>query len=72
LLHIFADFACQSVETSERKKERGRIAWAIAGAIGHYAVDWTRKFGIQPIGLGAALDQLAHLAVILGLALFPW
>lgn len=97
LLHIAADFTCQSAETSERKGERGRhlllhalaaggfplavaslvigdpiitIAWAIAGVIGHYAVDWTRKFGVRPIGLGAVLDQLAHLAVILGVTLF--
>jgi hypothetical protein len=46
------------------------IAWAIAGAAGHYAVDWTRKFGMQPIGLGVALDQASHLAMILGITLF--
>lgn len=39
--------------------------WALAGAATHYAVDWTRKFGLRHEALATALDQLCHLAVIL-------
>lgn len=43
------------------------IAGSVIGAIGHYVVDRTRKFGMPRLALGVALDQACHLmlAVIL-------
>jgi hypothetical protein len=45
------------------------IAWATAGAASHYAVDWTRKFGLRQLWPGVILDQAGHLLIILVLAL---
>ena len=44
------------------------VTWAIAGATIHYAVDWTRKFGLRNQTLGAALDQACHALTVLALA----
>jgi len=33
-------------------------------SISHYAIDWTRKFGIENMKLGAIVDQAAHLIVL--------
>jgi hypothetical protein len=46
------------------------LVWSVAGAISHYAVDWTRKFGLRREAFGAAADQLCHVLTILVLALF--
>jgi len=45
------------------------LVWASVGFLAHYGVDFTRKFGVKHIAVGAALDQAAHLATILALAL---
>jgi hypothetical protein len=45
------------------------LTWAVAGALSHYAVDWTRKFGLRHRALGCTLDQACHLLTILVLAL---
>ena len=42
------------------------IVWAVAGAAGHYAVDWTHKFNMRSVSLGVVLDQAGHLVMILG------
>ena len=39
-----------------------------AGIISHYAVDWTRKFGLRCWWEGVAADQLCHLIVMALLA----
>ena len=44
------------------------VVWAVGGAIVHYAVDWTRKFGLRNQALGSALDQACHVLTILALA----
>lgn len=44
------------------------VTWAVAGATIHYAVDWTRKFGLRNQAVGAALDQVCHVLTILALA----
>jgi hypothetical protein len=96
LLHIFADFTCQSSETAARKEERGRhllvhalvaggvplavaglmtgnpataLTWVSVGVVSHYAVDWTRKFGLRQAALGVILDQACHLATIVVLTM---
>jgi hypothetical protein len=99
LLHITADFTCQTTETALRKKESDRhllihalvagglpmiaaglatanpvvtITWTIIGVFSHYAVDWTRKFGLRQVALGIILDQACHLLTILILVLAGW
>ncbi len=37
---------------------------AVVGAVSHYAVDWTRKFGLPAWWKGIAADQLCHLIVV--------
>jgi hypothetical protein len=96
LLHIFADFTCQSSETAAHKEERGRhllvhalaaggiplavaglitgnpataLTWISVSVVSHYAVDWTRKFGLRQAALGVILDQACHLATIVALTM---
>ena len=45
------------------------LVWTIIGITSHYAVDWTRRFGMRDTALGVVLDQCAHLAIILTLVL---
>ena len=45
------------------------LPWTAAGAAIHFAVDWTRKFGLRSLPLAVGLDQACHLAVILALTL---
>jgi hypothetical protein len=45
------------------------IVWTLLGTASHYAVDWTRKFGVRRLALGVLLDQTCHVATILILAL---
>ena len=45
------------------------IVWTALGTVSHYAVDWTRKFGVRRLALGIVLDQTCHVATILILAL---
>jgi hypothetical protein len=45
------------------------VTWAAVGAASHYAVDWTRKFGLQQMALAVASDQACHLLTILVLVL---
>jgi hypothetical protein len=45
------------------------VIWMVAGVISHYAVDWTRKFGLRHVGLAASSDQACHLLTILALVL---
>lgn len=40
------------------------LVWATVGIISHYAVDWTRKFGLGETMVGFVVDQIAHLAAI--------
>lgn len=44
-------------------------AWSLAGAVSHYLIDWTRKFGIRSTLAGVVLDQAAHAATILAVVL---
>jgi hypothetical protein len=46
------------------------FAWAISGAASHYAIDWTRKFGMESVLLSAILDQACHILIILVVTLF--
>ena len=41
------------------------ILWTALGVAGHYAVDWTRKFGLRNEAMGHFLDQVCHIATIL-------
>lgn len=41
------------------------LIWMAIGAASHWAVDWTRRFGIRNPLLAALADQICHLAVIL-------
>ncbi|MCX7682964.1 MAG: DUF3307 domain-containing protein [Anaerolineae bacterium] len=41
------------------------LIWMVVGAATHWAVDWTRRFGIRSPLLAAFADQICHLAVIL-------
>jgi hypothetical protein len=43
------------------------LVYAAAGFLGHYAVDWARKFGIQKWLPAILADQSAHLLLILAL-----
>jgi hypothetical protein len=45
------------------------VVWAAVGAVSHYAVDWTRKFGVRRLVLAVILDQACHLTTVLILAL---
>jgi len=40
------------------------LIWMVIGAASHWAVDWTRRFGIRNPLLAALADQVCHLAVI--------
>jgi hypothetical protein len=43
------------------------LVYATVGFLGHYAVDWARKFGIQKWLPAILADQSAHLLLILAL-----
>ena len=45
------------------------VTWTAFGVVSHYAVDWTRKFGVRRVGLSVLLDQACHVLTILVLAL---
>jgi hypothetical protein len=45
------------------------LVWTVIGVASHYAVDWTRRFGLRDTPLGIVLDQSAHLLIILTLVL---
>lgn len=45
------------------------LSWMAAGAASHYAVDWTRKFGLRRLVLAVALDQGCHALTILALGI---
>lgn len=45
------------------------VTWAAAGAASHYALDWTRKFGLRQVAAGVVLAQACHLLTILVLVL---
>ena len=45
------------------------VTWTVIGVAIHYAVDWTRKFGLGQAAPGAILDQACHLLTILILVL---
>lgn len=45
------------------------LIWATVGVASHYAVDWTRKFGLRQVALAASSDQACHLLTILALVL---
>ena len=45
------------------------LIWTVIGVVSHYAVDWTRRFGLNDTPLGIVLDQIAHLVIILALVL---
>lgn len=45
------------------------VLWTSLGVAGHYAVDWTRKFGLRNEVIGNFLDQACHVAAILVVAL---
>ena len=45
------------------------LVWTTIGITSHYAVDWTRRFGMRDTPLGVVLDQCAHLLIILTLML---
>ena len=45
------------------------IAWTALGTAGHYAVDWTHKFGLRQKALAVLLDQACHLGTILVLTM---
>jgi hypothetical protein len=41
------------------------LVWTALGAAAHYAVDWTRKFGLRRLVWGVLLDQGCHLVTLL-------
>jgi hypothetical protein len=45
------------------------LIWTAAGVLCHYAVDWTRKFGLRQTALAVGLDQTCHVLTILILVL---
>jgi hypothetical protein len=45
------------------------VTWTAIGVASHYAVDWTRRFGLRQVALPALLDQICHLLTILILVL---
>lgn len=48
------------------------LTWATIGAVCHYAIDWSRRFGIQRLALGVALDQASHVLSILIVIGISW
>lgn len=42
----------------------GVLVGVVVGISTHYAIDWTRKFGL-PMSLGATLDQVLHVIVLI-------
>jgi hypothetical protein len=48
------------------------ITWSSASFLSHYAVDWTRKFGLRNQALGVALDQTCHALTIVALVLLDY
>jgi hypothetical protein len=45
------------------------LIWTAAGVSCHYAVDWTRKFGLRKTVLAVGVDQTCHVLTILILVL---
>lgn len=45
------------------------LIWAAVGVTSHYALDWTRKFGLRQTVLAVGLDQTCHVLTILILVL---
>jgi hypothetical protein len=45
------------------------LVWTAAGIVAHYAVDWTRKFGIESRVLGGIVDQVTHAATMAAIIL---
>ncbi len=45
------------------------LIWTVVSVSTHYAVDWTRRFGLEGTSWGVVLDQVCHLLVILALVL---
>ena len=43
----------------------GAVIGFSVGVVSHYAIDWSRKFGISDVAIGVILDQAAHVAVLL-------
>jgi hypothetical protein len=41
------------------------LTWTALAVTGHYALDWTRKFGLQRATLAVLLNQACHLLTIL-------
>jgi hypothetical protein len=48
---------------------RAVVIWTVVGVTSHYAVDWTRRFGLGQTALPIVLDQACHLLTILILVL---
>jgi hypothetical protein len=50
------------------------LVWTLLGAVSHYAVDWTRKFGLRRLVWAVLLDQACHVVtiVIVALVCSPW
>jgi hypothetical protein len=48
------------------------VIWTAAGILSHYAVDWTRKFGVRRLALAVVLDQTCHIATLLALGWMRW
>ena len=44
------------------------LTGAVAGIVSHYAIDWTRKFGLPAWWEGIAADQVGHLIIMALLA----
>jgi hypothetical protein len=36
------------------------LIWTAVGVTSHYALDWTRKFGLRRVALAVAADQTCH------------
>ena len=45
------------------------LTWTVVSVITHYAVDWTRRFGLEGTPWGVVLDQVCHLLIILAIVL---
>ena len=45
------------------------VLWAALGTASHYAVDWTRKFGLRRLAVAVTLDQACHLTLAVTLVL---
>ncbi len=46
------------------------LVWMVIGVLGHYLVDWTRRFGLRSMFWAVLADQVAHLILIFGLVLW--